>query len=293
MKDRAWPAFKEVAVIVDPHEIGLTGLIDLHVHTAPDNIPRYGDDLEIARLARDAGLGGVLIKSHWTLTADRATIAGNAVGGVRVFGGLALNATVGGLNPRAVEVALELGAREIWLPTHDAAHAVRLRGERGGIAVLGQDGRPLCELWDIVDLVRDAGAILGTGHLSPEESVAVVRLARERGLGKVLVTHPEAAFIDMPVAVQEELRDQGAFFERCYLSTLPEHAGQAGLERIAAQIRRVGVASTVLSTDLGQAGNPSPPEGLRRYLAGLLEEGFTWQELRRMAADTPADLLGF
>lgn len=54
----------------------------------------------------------------------------------------------------------------------------------------------------------------------------------------------------------------------------------------------MGGESTVLSSDLGQAANPPPVQGLRGYLAGLLELGFRWDEVRRMAATTPAWLLG-
>jgi hypothetical protein len=54
----------------------------------------------------------------------------------------------------------------------------------------------------------------------------------------------------------------------------------------------VGVASTVLSTDLGQAGNPHPVAGMRAYLAALSRAGLRDGEIRRMAVDHPAYLLG-
>src|SRR5260221_9657367 len=101
-------------------DIDLTGTIDLHLHTAPDVRPRKLDDLEAARQAASRGMRAILLKSHVTLTADRAALAEQAVPGVRVFGGLALNAPAGGLNPAAVEMALAMGAAQIWMPTESA-----------------------------------------------------------------------------------------------------------------------------------------------------------------------------
>src|SRR3546814_17841203 len=36
---------------------------------------------------------------------------------ISVYGGIALNHTVGGLNPYAVELALRMGGRVVWFPT--------------------------------------------------------------------------------------------------------------------------------------------------------------------------------
>ena len=63
----------------------ITGLIDPHIHAAPEHIPRLLDDISLARQALEAGMAGIMIKSHTTLTADRATIAGSVVPGILVF----------------------------------------------------------------------------------------------------------------------------------------------------------------------------------------------------------------
>jgi len=276
----------------DLRDLDLSGLIDLHIHSAPDVVPRFADDVETARAAAAAGLRAIMIKSHVTLTADRASLAEKAVPGIRVLGGLALNEAVGGINPRAVEVALRMGAKQIWLPTFDAANHRRHHGEPGGLSVWTEDGRIRPALCEILDLVREGDAILGTGHLSAEETLAVVALARERGVRKILVTHPEAPFIRLSPEAQEALRREGVFFERCFVFSTMATGAPVSVAEIAAQIRRVGIESTVLSTDLGQAGNPSPPAGLRSYLADLLGEGFTWGDLRIMAGENPSGLLG-
>ena len=269
----------------------LTGFIDIHIHSAPDVQARYGDDIQVAQQAEEAGMRAILLKSHVTLTADRAVIAGQGTGKLHVFGGLALNEPVGGLNPSAVEVAAKMGAKEIWMPTRNAAHVHRQEGKPGGISLLSDSGELLPEVYEILDLIGQAGMILGTGHISPAESLALARAARQKGLRKILVTHPEAAFIRMPVELQVTLARDGVCFERCFVDTTPLMPSPISLDEIAGAIRHVGVDSTVLSTDFGQAGNPPPVEGMRRYLSALASAGFTPSEIRRMAGENPAGLL--
>lgn len=269
----------------------LDGLIDMHIHTAPDVRPRYADDIQTVREARDAGMSAVLIKSHQTLTSDRAKIAEDSVGGIRVFGGLALNDAVGGLNPFAVEAAINMGAKEIWLPTRSAAQARNADGLLGGITIMTDDGRLKCEVLRILEMVRDANVIMASGHVSPAETVQLVREACKMGLRKIVVTHPEAHFTWMPVQTQKELASDGVYFERCYVDTTPTMNSTVTVAEIASHIREVGVQSTVVSTDFGQAVSPPPVSGMRAYLAKLSQHGIAGDEIRKMAGENPAHLL--
>lgn len=264
--------------------VDLTGFIDPHVHAAPEHIPRLLDDLALARLARDAGMAGLLIKSHTTLTADRATIAQRAVPGIRVWGGLVLNRSVGGINSAAVEVALQYGAAEIWMPTIDAAnHCGHSHAAAKGFVV--KCDKPSDELREILNLIATHEAILGTGHLSVRETIKLVGYAREHGVKKILITHPEAPFIDMSVSVQRELAALGCMFERTWVFTTPALGHAIPPERILRDIDAVGFESTVLASDMGQVGNPTPIEGFRAFVTTCLDAGFDESQVRRMAAE--------
>jgi hypothetical protein len=274
------------------NEIDLEEVVDLHIHAAPDIRPRLMDDIELAREAATAGMRAVLFKSHHTLTADRATIAEKHVGGIRVFGGLVLNRAVGGLNPAAVEAALAFGAREIWMPTLDAANHRRAKGVGDrGIAVQGETGALLPQVLEILRLIAEQDVILGTGHLSVGEIQLLVKAARELGVNRILITHPELPIVNMPVAVQEELAGPDLFFERCLIVTM---AGEGGLpvSAIARAVRQIGPETTVMATDFGQAENPSPVEGMRRYIREMLDLGFDQHEIDCMTRANPAGLLG-
>src|SRR6266480_7769942 len=100
----------------------LQGTFDTHVHAAPDLLPRKFNDIDLARLAQDRGFGGFVLKSHHAMTADRATLIKEMFPGVKVYGAIALNNPIGGLNPTAIDIASRLGAKVCWLPTCDSAN---------------------------------------------------------------------------------------------------------------------------------------------------------------------------
>lgn len=269
----------------------LEGAFDLHVHSSPDVDRRRFDDIELAREAARAGLGGILIKSHQNSTVERAALVSKIVPGIRVFGGLVLNETVGGLNPSAVELALALGAKQIWMPTRSARNHRLYHGQTGGISVLDCHGNLLPEVESILQLLATSECILGAGHLSSEEAMTLVKRAREIGVRRILMTHPEWAPTYYSCEMQRELAALGEVtFERCFVSTT-HLCGSVPFETIERAICDVGVETTALSTDLGQPETPAPVEGLRLYAERLLSSGFSASDIRRMIVTNPRRLL--
>ena len=87
------------------------------------------------------------------------------------------------MNPQAVQSALELSAKVIWMPTVDAANEYHLRGKSGGISIYyNENDSLLSALRSIFALIRDHRAVLATGHLGAEEIFHVVREARDAGV---------------------------------------------------------------------------------------------------------------
>jgi hypothetical protein len=269
----------------------LEDAIDLHVHSAPDVDNRRYNDLELAREAERAGMGAILIKSHQNSPVERAWLVSKVVTGIRVFGGLVLNETVGGLNVAAVKLALAMGAKEIWLPTRSALNHRLYHGESGGITVLDDQGALVPAALAILDAVASTECILSTGHLSPKEAVVLIHEAKRRGVRKLLITHPEWAPTFYPVALQKELAQLGnVWFERCFVSTT-YLCGSVPFPVIEEAIIEAGVDTTVLSTDLGQPQTPPPAEGLRLYAERLRSSGFSADHIHQMMCTNPAHLL--
>jgi hypothetical protein len=266
----------------------LEGAIDLHFHAGPDVRQRKLTYLEAALQAQEAGMKAILIKSHSTITADIASLIQPLVKDTLVFGGLALNYPVGGLNPVAVETALKLGAKQIWMPTLDAANQYRHEKKRGGITVINREGELKREVIEILEILSKKDVILSTGHLSQKESILLAREAKKRGIQKILATHPDHHLIQMPAGIQKELAQEGIFFDRCFPT---ERTSPLTMEEMAKRIREVGVTTTVLTSDFGQPENPEPVEGLRSYIQQLIQLGFSNQEIDQMVKINPAKLL--
>jgi hypothetical protein len=112
-------------------------------------------------------------------------------------------------------------------------------------------------------------------------------VARDAGVPKILITHPEIVFLNLSIEFQRSLAGPGVFFERCYVRPLMA----LGWDELAASIRAVGVESTVLATDLGQPENPHPVEGLEDFREEMSRRGFSGPELDLMLRRTPRRLL--
>ncbi|MCD6363628.1 MAG: hypothetical protein J7M13_06485 [Synergistetes bacterium] len=271
----------------------LEGAIDMHVHTSPDIVPRKLSDLELVRAAEKAGMAGVLLKNHFEPTVSRAIIVQKLVRKTKVYGGIVLNNSVGGLNPEAVEVALKLGAKEVWMPTVDAVNHLEKEGKPSyeGITILREDGRLKDEVYDILDMISKGAAILGTGHLSLREILILIEEALRRGVQKILVTHPEFWITRVPLDIQKELSKRGVYFERCfYVATISGKNG-VPVRDIACAIKFVGVQSTIISSDLGQVYNPDPISGLGSYVRELMKAGIMESEIDIMLKMNPRELL--
>jgi hypothetical protein len=290
----------------------LRGAFDMHVHIAPDVVPRRIDDVALARRFEELGLAGFVLKSHYTSTAERAAVVRGVVPGVRTMGAIALNRSVGGMNALAVEIAALEGARVVWLPTVDAVNesagrtepkpgdkvpvwaAVQYGLRQRGVAVeavpvVDGQGRVLPETRDVLATVAAHRLVLGTGHLSRDEIFAVVGAAIEEGVEQIVITHPEFPSQNLSAEDQLALARKGALLERCL--TTP-HTGKVTWERWLDAIRAAGPENSVLATDLGQVDNPPVEDGLALLVDRLLAEGFSEEDVRTMAVTNTKRLAG-
>ena len=271
----------------------LVGAIDMHVHAAPDaSIRRLLDVEEAARQAEQAGMAGLVFKHHDYCTAPLAELVNKHLTSCRVFGSICLDGPVGGLNPEAVEHAAKLGARVVWMPTF-SSHQDRSRRGGQGIRVVDDKGQLLEATRQILEIIREHQMVLATGHISRDETFAVVAAARAMGISRIVITHPMTRSFGANLDVEDQvaLAEQGAYIEHCFVATMPMH-DRVDPAAMAEAIRRVGPARCVMSTDFGQLHNPPPVEGLRMFIASMLRMGFAPEEVRTMVKDNPARLLG-
>ncbi len=283
--------------------IDVAGAIDLHCHPSPDLFPRLADDVDVARHAAQVGLRAVMLKSHYEPTAGRAWHTGLQVPGVRVFGGIVLNHAVGGVNPAAVEASLKLGGREVWMPTVDASYHVQMHGGTGydaqasdqgtgrlPIAVTDDDGALTPQALEVLDLVAEHDAILGTCHLSPAEILTLVTEARRRGVQRIVVTHPFFKVPNLSIDELKALVDLGAYAEFGYCTISPMWRYATPM-KVAEAVGILGAEHCILVSDTGQRHNPMPAEALRIFAQSLFECGVPEEDVMTMIRDNQLQLL--
>lgn len=272
----------------------LRGAYDLHIHTAPDVTPRKCGDFELARRLRAGGMAGCAIKNHFADTAGRAAVLASQFPELDIAGGITLNRSVGGINPQAAERTAQLGGKMLWFPTLEAREYQRYRRKDDGsdlsmfLTVFDGEGRLLPQVYEVLEVAAASNLVVGTGHLSAREGMAVVRAARERGVKHVVLTHADNPANQYPLEQQQQAAALGAVVEHCYFTTYYQ---RTPAEEIARQIRAVGCQSVVLSTDFGQLDSPYSDEGMLEYMQRLLECGISEAELVRMTHDNPYRLL--
>ena len=272
----------------------LNGVVDIHVHSDPDSVPRSIDAIEIAKLAKARGMRALVLKNHYEPTASLAYLVRKEVPGIESFGGIALNRTVGGINPAAVERMTKVKGgwgRVVWMPTFDAENQVRFSKENRPFVSVSRGGALLPEVKEVIGLIAKHQLTLATGHSTPEEVLMLIREARAQGVQRIVVTHAMLAPVQMSVAQMREAVKLGAKLEFVYNALIgPSKMFEIG--QYAEAIRQVGVDACILSSDLGQAGNPLHPDGLMAFFAGLRSQGFSVAEIETMSKRNPAKLLG-
>lgn len=282
----------------------LENAYDLHVHTAPDITGRRLDDFDMAERARSAGMKGFAIKCHQFQSGGRAALVRRQYPEINAVGGITLNNSVGGLNPMAVEMAARMGSKIVWLPTVNSMHQkqyleqtgeARPYGAGGVSAVPIQDipvlvdGALSQDALDVLDVIRQFDLVLATGHISPKESVALIRAGHEMGVKKMIATHVSFPMTSLSMEEQQICIACGAVMEQSYYTCCWTGVP---LAHISSQIREAGCHNVILSTDMGQSTSRDPVTALNEFAERLIREGgFTEREIHTMVCDVPTTLV--
>lgn len=290
----------------------IKGAYDLHVHSAPDVLPRKMTDLEMAQRIISAGMAGYVAKSHYFCTAERAAIVNSVYPDCRVIGAVTLNGAVGGINPAAVEMAGRAGTKMVWFPTCDSAHeqsqvfsgdpnkklpywakiVIQMKEEgikNPIISILDENHKLTRAAHEVLDVISKDRMILATSHISHEEAFALVKSAREdHHIEHIIITHVDFPTTFYTVEEQKEFAKYGAFMEHCYTTYATDKVDFAvTLE----QIRAMGPDRVVISTDLGQKTAIYPDEGMLSFAKSLYEAGFSEEDIHKMVSTNAKNLL--
>ena len=282
-------------------KVSLQGVIDMHVHSNPDIRHRAYDDFELMEAGIRVGARAIVIKTHQGTTVDRAFLCNrhNEIihqgdNDFTMFGSVTMNRQMGGINPWAVESGLKLGAKVIWLPTQSARNNMLKQNQDPSDCVeVVQGGKVVPELLTIFRLVKDYDVVLGTGHVSPEECFRVVEAARDAGVKKLVVTHPEWWMMGMSLEDQVRIvKDYDVILEHCFAQPMGGGKYKSNLPMNLEAVKACGYKNVMVSTDGGQVENPNWEIALEQYMQYLSDHGVGEDELRYMTHDIQAGLLG-
>lgn len=282
----------------------LNGAIDLHCHSGPSVMPRRLNHVEAIREGEVAGLRAILFKDHYySVTPVAALLDEIMPGKIRLLSGVPLNNTTGGLNPYAVEHGFKLGARLVWMPTFSAANHIRHSHrkqflptrekmlEPTMLTVIDERGVLKDEVKIILDQIAGHDAVLSAGHLHISEIWPLFQEALARGVTRLLVNHP-TFLIGCTNADIGELTNMGAYVEHSCCMWAGVQGKNYTAEGLKSLIEAGGVAHTIIGSDLGQVGNPTPVEGLRYVIQMLIDLGYDDPDIRCLIGGNAARLVG-
>jgi hypothetical protein len=289
-------------------DLNLNGAIDTRVHSSPDSEERSIDADDLARIAKEKGMRGLVLKNHWESTAALAYMVRKQVPGIEIFGGIVLNKSVGGINLEAVKSMTRMKGgwgRVVWLPTFDSEisaknlNAVQARsGDRrqlmGPTVAVSKDGHLLPSVLELIDfMAQHHELVLETGHISAEEALLVVHEAHQRGVGHIVVTGANDLLVDLTIPQMQQAAHDGAYLEFAYTNAFGP-TEQRTMSEFVEAIRMVGPKSCILATNFGSVQNKYPlhPQALLDFMTALHKEGISLADINLMAKTNPALALG-
>jgi len=287
----------------------LEGAIDLHCHGYPEisfDLKMRVEDLETAQLAAQAGMKGFVLKSHMWPTVGRVYQIRNQIKGVEVWPSIALNTSAGGFSPWTLESALKQGVKVVWMPTWSAKNDIQREGfsrilkkwlstmnqiePKDGLTVFDSSGKIDRRVQEVLALAKDYDVAVSTGHLSPEEGLAIGREAKKMGLKKLIFCHPDSKTVGAQMEHVKEMAGMNFFVEFTFLGLLPAF-WRISLAEICKRIKEIGAERSILTTDAFFEWTPPPSEMMRMYIGSLLDHGMTGDEIEMMVRKNPSELL--
>lgn len=287
----------------------LQGVFDLHTHGYPELVPGYGtelDDIKMATYARSRQMAGYVLKSHLWPTMDRVYHIRRQVPDLEVVPSITLNALVGGVQPGVLEAAIIQGAGAAWFPTWSSVNDLKRNGFSSlirkllpglqslmseGLTVLSESGALTTAASDVLRVAKEHEIVMGTGHLSAREVLALAAEASRIGYERLVFTHPDSQSVKADDEAILEVARLGAYIEWTFVGMLPEHH-RIKPQQVVEWIGKIGPERCVLTTDTFGQANLQEPDLFQLYLGTLRNLGMSHEDLQVMAVRNPAFLAG-
>ena len=123
-------------------------------------------------------------------------------------------------------------------------------------------------------------------------SVEDFKMAKERGVNRLLCNHP-TYIIGASLSDITELVNMGAYVEHsmCMFVQTSKYKFYEPNE-LDNMIKAAGIDKTILGSDLGQVGNPSPVDGFRGVINMCLDLGYDEISIHKLVSQNASKLIG-
>jgi hypothetical protein len=278
-------------------DVNLKGAIDFRVHSGPDSDPRIADADDVAKMAKQMGMRALVLDNHYESTAALAYMVRKEVPGLEVFGSIALNLPVGGINLEAVKrMTMMKGGwgRVVFLPDFDSENFRQTLHQTGPTVPIARDGKLLPNVIELLDFIaQHHQMVLETGDNSPEEVLLAVHEAHQRGVAHIVVKNAMGMFTHLSIPQMQQAARDGAYLEFAYNAVYGDRP-QRTMAEYSGGMRQVGPEHCILSTDFGSPHKTPPPlhpQALLEFMQALHQQGLSVDEINLMAKTNPARVL--
>ncbi len=273
--------------------------IDMHIHSDPDPyVARMGDQIDWAIAACQAGLGAILFgEPHQVPSSFLQGQTQKVVNQwadehgkrrIDVFGGVALNYTVGGLNPAAVITSARIGGKIVWPPGTDSSHYYKLLGVPGGIDVLDENDNVVPAMKEILGLIAEGDLVLNMSCLGVKDVFCLIDEAKKMGVKRMNVVHPNQHTSLMTVEQRKIAADKGAFIEMTCVNFVPP---LFSWDDFMETYKLVGPDRIICGSDNGCFEFFTPVEAFRTYITGMLTHDIPDKDVEKMVKTNARELL--
>ncbi len=298
------------------------GIIDMHVHVGPEFIKRRYSAATLADEARREGIG-VVMKNHFQPTTAWVSMVREPDDEVPLIGAVALNLGCGGIDIHGIRSALsgwktvttdphpDAGRFVVWMPTVCAESHLDLFGRRDmdlvwgvdekytttiapgdGLRIVDGNGDLIPGLDRALDLIVERDLVLASGHMAGGDAKRLVARAHDRGVRRIVLTHPLWQATELtPDEVRELYVEYGAYTELCYSNLKMHGIDDFSIDDYMEVIEAVGPGGVILSSDVGQTFTPAIGDSAREFRDLLRQAGVSEDDHTLMSVVNPNRVL--
>ena len=275
----------------------LKGSVDNHIHCCPHINKRSTNIFKVVEQAEKLQMHSIGLMDNFSNTSGYASLISKYKPNlkIKIFGGLIMEPPSGGVNYENAKIALKYsynkeGAKFISFPTHHTKFIARQEGRNleyvkkcFHIPLKGPDHETL----KILELIAKNNVVLNTGHLSPMETLTLVKSAKKIGVKKIIVPANNFDTITISKLKKFKVKFEFSYFfiSRAINIPLTHVDGEkhkisgTNEDELKKLILEAKPENIILSSDSGVSVLPLPHISFSKFIKIIVNFGFSKKEI--------------